>query len=253
MTFTRFSFAKFSSLLPGPSLFPGRRGQMSEAFSAMLFLSISGGLQDAYTYVQRGHVFANGQTGNIVLLSQNLFSGNLAGVLRYLFPLMAFAAGVAVTEQIRLCFQNAKRIHWRQLVLLAEILLLFLVGFVPSFLDLLANAIVSFSCAMQIQAFRTVDGCAFSSTMCVGNMRSCVEILYNGFRTKDAALRRKGHLYMGIILAFALGAGAGSACCPVLGQRTIWLSCGLLLVSFCMMFMKEKEEPSYGEPHKESH
>lgn len=45
---------------------------MSESFLTAAFLSISGGLQDAYTYICRGEVFANAQTGNIVLLSQSL-------------------------------------------------------------------------------------------------------------------------------------------------------------------------------------
>ena len=45
---------------------------MSESFLTAAFLSISGGLQDAYTYIYRGEVFANAQTGNIVLLSQSL-------------------------------------------------------------------------------------------------------------------------------------------------------------------------------------
>ena len=45
------------------------RGQMSESFLTAVFLSLSGGLQDAYTYLFRGKVFANAQTGNIVLLS----------------------------------------------------------------------------------------------------------------------------------------------------------------------------------------
>ena len=40
-----------------------RHGQMSEAFSTMVFLTLSGGLQDAYTYCVRGQVFANAQTG----------------------------------------------------------------------------------------------------------------------------------------------------------------------------------------------
>ena len=74
-----------------------RHGQMSEAFSTMVFLTLSGGLQDAYTYCVRGQVFANAQTGNIVLMSQRAFAGDLAGVLRYLIPLLAFALGVAVT------------------------------------------------------------------------------------------------------------------------------------------------------------
>lgn len=51
-------------------------GQMSESFLIAGILSISGGLQDAYTYMYRGKVFANAQTGNIVLLAQNLVDRN---------------------------------------------------------------------------------------------------------------------------------------------------------------------------------
>ena len=66
-------------------------GQMSESFLTAVFLSLSGGLQDAYTYLFRGKVFANAQTGNIVLLSTNIMDGRWDKVLHYLVPLCAFA------------------------------------------------------------------------------------------------------------------------------------------------------------------
>ena len=52
-----------------------RHGQMSESFLTAAFIILSGGLQDAYTYLCRGKVFANAQTGNIVLFSAYLFDG----------------------------------------------------------------------------------------------------------------------------------------------------------------------------------
>ena len=52
------------------------RGQMSDSFRAAVFIILSGGFQDAYTYTCRGEVFANAQTGNIVLLSTALFGGH---------------------------------------------------------------------------------------------------------------------------------------------------------------------------------
>ena len=137
-----------------------RHGQMSEAFSTMVFLTLSGGLQDAYTYCVRGQVFANAQTGNIVLMSQRAFAGDLAGVLRYLIPLLAFALGVFAAEMVRRRCQEISRLHWRQMVVLAEIGLLLGVGFLPSSWDAPANALVSFTCAMQVQAFRKVNAVA---------------------------------------------------------------------------------------------
>ena len=216
------------------------RGQMSEAFSTAAFLSASGGLQDAYTYIARGEVFANAQTGNIVLLSQNLFQGNWTRALRYLVPLLAFAFGVAAAEYIRHRFRDMDRIHWRQPVLLVEIVLLFLVGFLPESLHLLANAVVSFCCAMQVQAFRKVNGYAYASTMCIGNLRSGVESLCAYQRTGDHKLRGKAARYFGVILLFALGAGAGGVCIQLWGLRAIWVSCVLLLAGFCLMLRGEE-------------
>ena len=107
-----------------PSLKP--HGQMSEAFITALFLSVSGGLQDVYTYLYRGKVFANAQTGNIVLMAVKLFAGKWGEALRYLIPLCAFALGIFVAEFIRLKLKRMQWLHWRQLVVLFEILLLFI-------------------------------------------------------------------------------------------------------------------------------
>lgn len=220
-----------------------RQIQMSEAFLTAIFLSASGGLQDAYTYITRGEVFANAQTGNIVLLSQNVFSGNWPRALHYMIPLLAFGMGVVAAEQIRWRFQSADAMHWRQLVLLFEMALLFGVGFLPSSMDLLANAMVSFSCAMQVQAFRKVNGYAFASTMCIGNLRSGVESLLAERHTGDRRLLGKAARYFGIIFLFALGAGIGGLFVPLLGRKTIWISCILLFVSFCLMFVKTTPAP----------
>lgn len=214
-------------------------GQMSESFLTAVFLSLSGGLQDAYTYLFRGKVFANAQTGNIVLLSSNIMDGQWDRVLHYLVPLCAFALGVLVAEKMRESFCNMQRLHWRQLVVLGEGLLLFLVGFLPQEQNLLANAIVSFACAMQVQAFRKVHGYPFASTMCIGNLRSGMDALVAFGHTHDKNALWKSLQYFAIIFIFALGAGIGTQCVGIFGERTIWLSCALLLVSLCFMFIKE--------------
>ena len=184
-------------------LFPHHRGQMSEAFRTVMFLSASGGLQDAYTYIGRGKVFANAQTGNIVLMSQSLFDGDLSRFAHYFIPVLSFALGVAAAECIRLRWRQARRIHWRQLVVLAEIVLLFAVGFFPAGWDIGANALVAFG------------------------------------HTHDKNALWKSLHYFAIIFIFALGAGIGTQCVGIFGERTIWLSCALLLVSLCFMFIKE--------------
>ena len=214
-------------------------GQMSDSFLMSAFIILSGGLQDAYTYCCRDKVFANAQTGNIVLLSAHIMDGQWGMVLHYFIPLCAFAFGVLVAERMRERFRSMQRLHWRQLVVLGEMLLLLIVGFLPESCNLLANAIVSFSCAMQVQAFRKVNGYAFASTMCIGNLRSGMDALVAFGHTHDKNALWKSLQYFAIIFIFALGAGIGTQCVGIFGERTIWLSCALLLVSLCFMFIKE--------------
>ena len=208
---------------------------MSEAFIVSVFLALGGGFQDAYTYMVRDHVFANAQTGNVVLMSTHLFGGEWEAALRYLLPLLAFVAGVLVAEQVQHRFKYAVRIHWRQGILAAEIVILGLVGLMPLPMNLAANMLVSFSCAMQVQSFRKVGGNAYASTMCIGNIRSGTEALSRWARTRDAGELRRAGYYFGVILAFAVGAGAGGRLSVLWGVPTIWIADVFLLVALLLM------------------
>ena len=44
-----------------------RQGVVSESFRLATILALTGGFMDAYSYLMRGGVFANAETGNIVL------------------------------------------------------------------------------------------------------------------------------------------------------------------------------------------
>ncbi len=215
-------------------------GQMSESLLTASFIILSGGLQDAYTYLCRGKVFANAQTGNIVLFSAHLFEGEWALSASYLVPLLAFMLGVFVAECVHRRYKSMEKVHWRQLIILAEIVLLFLVGFLPQSVNTLANALVSFVCAMQVQTFRKVRGHAYASTMCIGNMRSGTDALCAYFHTHDKKILQKSLTYFAVIGIFAVGAGFGALLTKHFAERGIWVSCVLLAVSFLIMFIREE-------------
>ena len=215
--------------------------QMSEAFINSIFLAMSGGFQDAYTYFTRDKVFSNAQTGNVVLMSQHFMMGEWKDGLKYLLPLLAFAFGVLAAERIQAQFRFARRLHWRQGILLLEIAILLIVGFLPQTLNMTATILVSFSCAMQVQAFRKVDGYSYASTMCIGNLRSGTAALSDYMRTHNKEKIRQALHYFGIIGLFAVGAGVGGNLSAKFGFRIIWVCCGLLLVSFLLMFFDREK------------
>ena len=209
--------------------------QMSESFILSIILGFSGGFQDAYTYMVRNHVFANAQTGNIVLMSTKLMMGEFKEGLHYLWPVLSFILGVLVAELINLRFHNMMTIHWRQTIIVLEILVITAVGFLPQRLNDLANVLVSFSCAMQVQAFRTVGGNIYASTMCIGNLRSGTQALTCFFKERDKKYLIQAKDYFGVILFFAIGAGVGGNLSKALGEHSVWICCGLLLICFFLM------------------
>lgn len=213
--------------------------EISETLKLATVLSLAGGFQDAYSYNCRGHVFANAQTGNIVLLGQNLATGNWQMAFRYVFPLLAFVGGVYVTGWIEHLHKKNRKLHWRQIVLLIEIPLLMAAGLLPQELNTLSNILMSFACAMQVNSFRQFHGIACATTMCIGNIRSGTEYLCKYHITKDKEfLKKSGHYYY-IILVFAIGAAVGAVISESFGDRAIWGSAALLTIGFIMMFLKE--------------
>ena len=215
--------------------------QMSDATVTMIFLTLSGGYQDAYTLLMRDGVFANAQTGNIVLMTGRIVLGDYTGALHYLVPLTAFALGVLAAERLHAHFRTGSRLHWRQTVLLIEMLILALVGWIPAAYNPIANALVSFVCALQVQSFRTVRGNPYASTMCIGNLRSGMETLDAYLRTHEPAKLRVALRYLLALLCFAVGAGLGSWLSPAIGLPAIWVCCLWLMISFVLMHHREME------------
>ena len=216
-----------------------RTKQMSESIRLGALLAVSGGFMDAYSYIQRDHVFANAQTGNILLFGVNLSEGNFSGAMHYFLPVLAFIAGIASAEFVRMRERNF--LHWRQVSVITEAVILAAVAFFPLSLNLPANALISFACGIQVESFRKIRGNSAATTMCIGNMRSGTEALCVYFHTRDREVLHKALTYFGVIGLFAVGAGLGALLTGAFAERGIWVSCALLAVSFLIMFIREEE------------
>lgn len=222
-------------------VFMKKAKQTSESIELGILLAISGGLMDAYSYLLRGQVFANAQTGNILLFGVFLSQGKFETSLRYLFPVIAFTLGIAIAESIR--FDTQKKVHWRQVSLLFEILILFLVAFIPLKYNMIANSLTSFACGIQVQSFRKIHGNSYATTMCIGNLRSGASWILSYLRSHKTKDLEKGSIYFLIILCFVIGAIFGNQLIPLFGTYSILCSCLLLFISFIVMFIdREKED-----------
>lgn len=213
-----------------------KNSQMSSSLAVGILLALAGGFMDAYSYMARGHVFANAQTGNILLFAVAISEGRPADSLRYLLPVVSFALGIALAAAMRTRFGHMSRLHWRQLTLLVEILILLGVSFFPAGQHLWANSLTSLACGIQVQAFRKLHGRAVATTMCVGNLRSGTDELVTYLHTRDRAALSGALLRYLVICCFVAGAVLGNLLVPALGLRMVLASPVLLACAFAVMF-----------------
>lgn len=178
--------------------------QISESLPIMILLTLSGGFMDAYSYLCRGEVFANAQTGNILLFGVNLSMGHWSKTLQYVCPVLAFAIGIAAAEFVRRKFTNRKHVHWRQIIVFCEAAILFGVMFIPQEFNLLANSLTSLACGAQVESFRKIQGSGMATTMCIGNLRMATQSICDYWFTKDKTAMEKGFLFFGIIAIFTM-------------------------------------------------
>ncbi len=192
--------------------------QKSDSLQIYILLALAGGGMDAYSYLCRDKVFANAQTGNMLLFGVSLAEGDYISALRYF---------VRITGE---------RFHWRQLSLIVEMLILAVVAFIPPSANILANSLTSLACGMQVESFRTVRGNAIATTMCIGNLRSGTYNLDKYLETGDKVFAKKSLLYFGIIAAFVIGAVLESIVIKYFGLQSILFSVVLLIAS-CMIMI----------------
>ena len=210
--------------------------QTSETFRLGLMLSLVGGFTDAYTFIIRGKVLANAQTGNMVFFALRLIEMKWMKAIFYFLPIAAFALGILIAEFIRKKFIHSK-IHWRQVIILIEIMVLLISSFVPKGeLNVYVNIAISFVCSLQVQTFRKTRGNISATTMCTGNLRSGTENLYYYMTTKNKDFRHAFFTYYGLIIFFMIGAIAGSFFSELLAEKALLVCCGILFTVFAVMF-----------------
>ena len=209
-----------------------------------MLITIAGGFMDTYSYTVRGQVFATGQTANIALVALRLLQGEYLHMVQTLVPIVASFLGMFLAEHLLHRVLGEDDLRWRRYVLMMELGILFLVGWIPeSAPNFLANTLISVTAAMQFCCFRNLaEGAAYATIFCTGNMRSCAEMYYRGLVLKDRASLKKAHCYDCILLAFFLGAGLGVGTSSLWAEKSIWCACGILGIALGVLLWEQRKQ-----------
>lgn len=207
-----------------------------ESLHLGILLAIVGGFLDAYTFIGRDGVFANAQTGNIVLVGIAALNKNWMQTLVQALPILAFILGVIVAETIKknpsaTFIKNSERA-----ILVIEIALLFIIGFIPNNVyNVFVTVTISFVASIQTSSFRKLVDSPYATTMCTGNLRSASQAAYIAFTTKDRDSAIKATRYFIVIFSFLFGAFLGGLLTLSIGSKAVWGSVIILILSLILL------------------
>jgi uncharacterized membrane protein YoaK (UPF0700 family) len=210
-------------------------------------LAVVGGFLDAYTFVSRDHVFANSQTGNLVLFGVEAARGDWTAALRHAPPIVAFIVGVAAAESLKR--PRVARVVRRpaRVALLLEIVVLLAVGALPHGTPSgIVTVAIAFVASVQVSTFRTLVKWPYNNTMATGNLRTAVQSLYLALADRDPDAAAQSRAFFMAILSFFAGAFAGAYATFLFDVHAVWLAALILAFAITLFLYDERKAHAIG-------
>ena len=186
------------------------------------------GFFGAYTYLLRGGVFCNAQTGNVVLMGLALGSGEWSLALYYLIPIGAYIAGAFFSELLPNPVKRRLGIRWDTLLIGVEMLVVLILGFVPESAPVqISQVAINLIASMQYNTFRQAEGMPMATTFVTNHVRQvgvglAKELIH--LHAPDKPHRKRLGLHSSMLLLFTAGAVVGAVLCHLFLGRALWLT-----------------------------
>lgn len=198
-----------------------------------------GGFFGAYTYLLRGNVFCNAQSGNVVIMGMALGTGKWREALYYLIPILAYILGAFVSELLPKPIKKHLPVRWDTLLVAIEMLAVLVLGCIPLSAPVqISQVTINFVASMQYNTFRQAEGVSGATTFVTNHIRQigvglAKEITY--FHSQDKTYRKKLCEHFVMLMFFFLGAFVGTILCDFANEKAIWatmLPLGVILGVF---------------------
>jgi uncharacterized membrane protein YoaK (UPF0700 family) len=207
-----------------------------------VLLTTANGFLDAYTYITRGHVFANVQTGNVILFAIELSRGHWGSTLAHLWPIFAFLVGVLLSAHVKSGRVEKFVSHPLRWTMGIQAVAFATVGFVPTTAPSSFVTIpISFLAAMQFTLFRSIGDLTYVAVATTGNLMRVVEAGYSALVDKNDAAHLAFRVYGTLIATFSGGAVLGAFATLYWGIRAVWFPAAFLAVTLVFFIIDERE------------
>lgn len=197
------------------------------------------GFFGAYTYLLRGNIFCNAQTGNVVLMGMALGSGKWSEGLYFLIPISAYIMGAVISELVPTPIKHKFLIRWDTILILIEILAVIILGLIPESAPVqISQVIINFIASMQYNTFRQAEGLPMATTFATNHIRQIGVGLAKEIKhihSKNKSHREKLFRHFQMLIFFTAGAIIGTILCNIFIGKAIWATIIPLSIIFFLL------------------
>jgi len=214
-----------------------KKTELIESASFLIPIMMIGGFMDSYTFITRGGVFANNQTGNVAKLGIAISQMDMVGTIESIVPLLFAVLGSFVATRFKSISIINKSDRWEESILLSQAILFILVGLAPmSVPNIIVNSSMTFISTFMLTAFRKLDGLVCNTTISTGNLRTIGQLWSESSLKRDKLSINKAIKYTFVVLTFVIGSGLGALASVELGSYAI-IVCSIVL---CFQYIRLK-------------
>lgn len=191
-------------------------------------LIVVAGFFGSYTFLLRGNVFCNAQTGNVVLMGLALGERKWSEALYYLIPISAYLMGAFVSELLPNPIKHRLPIRWDTLLIAIEMLVVLGLGFIPESAPVqISQVAINFIASMQYNTFRQAEGVPMATTFATNHIRQigiglAKEVKH--IHTKNKSHREKLLQHFEMLIYFLIGSVVGTILCNFFSGKAIWIT-----------------------------
>jgi uncharacterized membrane protein YoaK (UPF0700 family) len=190
----------------------------TESLRLAFCLSGAGGYLDAFTWIGHGRVFANAQSGNVVLLGIDLATAQWFDASRRLMPIVAFFFGVLAAYWVKGFSKKDERQVGIMSLGFEIVVLLGIPTLPPTFADIPIVLVIAFVAAFQSSIFTRLEVWSYNSVMTTGNLRKATESLFQAISGGNRDALTEAGIFGAVCLSFCLGAGTGAIATQMIGN-----------------------------------
>ena len=192
------------------------------------------GWYGSYTFVERGGVFCNAQTANVVLFGMAIGQRDWPKALYLMVPIGAYFLGAMFSEVLGKSIKRLGILRWDTVLVGIEIVACILLGLLPAKApDQICQVALNFLCSMQFNTFRQAEGTPAATTFVTNHIRQVGSNLVKLIRPhENEAAKNRVILHGSLLLCFLAGAILCAFLCEYFGYYTIWGAGIILLIVF---------------------